>query len=102
MRDAHKDYTDFGKMTLSGETKFKQVETFITLDHKNWQNMFKKLMNDPCQKIEATRIEQIEVFTKINSIKSIISILLELKQKNKLTIGFEELDEMNKAVQLDL
>ena len=46
MRDAHKDYTDFGKMTLSGETKFKQVETFIKLDHKNWQNMFKKLMND--------------------------------------------------------
>ena len=97
MKTSHKDYSDIALKVKNGTLTFKEFERLTGI---NWELPLTTLMyfadmsEDKCQE----RHKQITVFKKLNNIKMIIKILMDIKEKNKLTGEFATLVDMNESV----
>ena len=70
--------------------------------NKNWKDNFTILMkyasSSPCQIDQ--RLKQFEIYLKIDNIKEIKMVLLEIKRKNKLIGDFQLLDKIAASVRI--
>ena len=104
VKNVQATYDDLVDQVINGVLGLEEFENLASLDFKfvkkkdiskSWQDNFKTLMKSR-KNIEPSlikaRIEQLEIYLKIDKIKEITSILLEIKEKNSLTSDFSYLE----------
>lgn len=98
MKEARKMYMDLGNKILKGTLLFKQFD--FLFQNKNSMNDFGVIMDfvGMAREKKSERLEQIDIYKSLDTIKMIVKVLLEIKEKNELTENFDVLEEMDESV----
>lgn len=109
LKPAYNEYSDLIKHIKKGTLTFEKFEILIRIQaslniglkiNPQWKDLIRTVMklDQFDQGLVEQRIRQCDLYLKLNNIHKIVSVLIEIKDKNALEKDYQTLEDLHKSV----